>query len=142
MVKAVFYEKPGCINNAKQRALLYAAGHELDVRSLLKVVWTVEGLRPFFGDLPVVEWFNYTAPRIKSGEVNPLELDEETALKLMMEDPLLIRRPLIKVGEVCRVGFDPEKIDDWIGLSPVPSSIGDVETCPRSHEKTPCATKN
>ncbi|OKH24434.1 hypothetical protein NIES593_07060 [Hydrococcus rivularis NIES-593] len=132
MAKVVFYEKPGCINNAKQRALLYAAGHKLEVRNLLKEPWTAEILRPFFGDLPVAEWFNYTAPRVKSGEVNPLDLDEQTALKLMIEDPLLIRRPLIQVGEIRRVGFNPEQIDAWIGLSPVPSNIGDVETCPHS----------
>ncbi|AFY78716.1 MAG: hypothetical protein IGR93_00305 [Hydrococcus sp. C42_A2020_068] len=141
MAKVVFYEKPGCINNAKQKALLYAAGHKLEVHNLLKEPWKPENLRLFFGNLPVSEWFNYTAPRIKSGEINPLELDEPTALKLMIEDSLLIRRPLIQVGKIRQVGFNPEQIDAWIGLTPEPSMIGDIETCPRSHEQTPCPTK-
>ncbi|WP_292258271.1 hypothetical protein [Marinospirillum sp.] len=33
--------------------------------------WTVERLRLFFGDLPLLQWFNPAAPRIKQGEVVP-----------------------------------------------------------------------
>ena len=35
MAKVIFYEKPGCANNAKQKALLAAAGHEVEARNLL-----------------------------------------------------------------------------------------------------------
>jgi nitrogenase-associated protein len=140
MAKVIFYEKPGCKNNTKQKNLLLAAGHDLEAKSLLTQSWTMETLRPFFGDLPVSLWFNPSAPRIKSGEVVPDDLNEEKALELMMADPLLIRRPLIQVEEVYRVGFDPEKIDAWIGLNPENSVTEDLETCPRSHETKPCAT--
>ena len=130
MAKVIFYEKPGCINNAKQKALLWAAGHDVTAYNLLKTPWTVVSLRPFFGNLPVTEWFNKTAPLIKSGEVVPENLDEATALELMIQYPLLIRRPLIQVGDVCRVGFDRDKIDAWIGLAS-PKIIEDFESCPR-----------
>ncbi|MDY7013782.1 MAG: ArsC/Spx/MgsR family protein [Cyanobacteriota bacterium] len=133
MVAVIFYEKPGCINNTKQKALLSAAGHEVRAYSLLAHPWTAESLRPFFGSLPVAKWFNASAPRVKSGDVIPERLDEKTALELMMADPLLIRRPLIQVGEVQRVGFDPEQIEAWIGLSPERPTGVDLETCPRSH---------
>jgi nitrogenase-associated protein len=132
MTKVIFYEKPGCINNSKQKALLIAAGHQLEIHSLLTTIWTEETLRPFFGFLPVVEWFNPSAPRIRSGEINPQTVDETTAIKLMIADPLLIRRPLLQVDGVCRVGFDLKTIDEWIGLA-VKSSLEDLETCPRSH---------
>ncbi|MDJ0717908.1 MAG: ArsC/Spx/MgsR family protein [Prochloraceae cyanobacterium] len=134
MVKVIFYEKPGCINNTKQKALLAAAGHQVEAGNLLTENWTKERLRPFFGDLPVTEWFNRSAPAIKSGAIIPSELDEETALNLTIADPLLIRRPLIQVGEVCRVGFDLEAIDAWIGLHDVENKNQDLENCPRSHE--------
>ncbi|MFB2939310.1 ArsC/Spx/MgsR family protein [Aerosakkonemataceae cyanobacterium BLCC-F154] len=132
MSSVIFYEKPGCINNTKQKALLLEAGHQVQPENLLTTNWTKEKLRPFFGDLPVREWFNYTAPRIKSGDVNPEFLDEDTALGLMIADPLLIRRPLIQVGEVLTVGFNLEKINAWIGLKPEVSVSQDLETCPRS----------
>jgi nitrogenase-associated protein len=71
-----------------------------------------------------------TAPRVKSGEVNPEQVDAETALRLLVEDPLLIRRPLLRVGEDYRQGFDPGAIAAWIGLASPTQE--DVETCPRS----------
>lgn len=134
MSNIIFYEKPGCINNTKQKALLKEAGHQLEARNLLTTPWTPEDLRPFFGSRPVAEWFNPSAPRIKSGEINPSNLDEATALSLMVAEPLLIRRPLIQVGDDREVGFDLAKIDSWVGLNPVDNAVGDLETCPRSHQ--------
>lgn len=141
MTNIIFYEKPGCINNTKQKALLVAAGHQVEARSLLTTPWTRETLRPFFGTRPITEWFNSSAPRIKSGEVIPEKLDETTALSLMIADPLLIRRPLIQVENVREVGFDAEKINSWIGLNPQEKPTEDLENCPRSHQTTPCKTR-
>lgn len=130
MSEVVFYEKPGCINNTRQKQILTAAGHRLDVRNLLQVAWTPETLRPYFGELPVSEWFNRTAPMIKQGEVDPFSVSEQEALMLMTAHPLLIRRPLMRVGEVHRVGFDKAAVDAWIGL-PSTVTFDDLETCPR-----------
>lgn len=138
MVHIIFYEKPGCINNTKQKTLLVEAGHQVEARNLLTTPWTAEGLRPFFGSLPVSEWFNLSAPAIKSGEVIFDNLDEITALELMLADPLLIRRPLMQVGDIFSVGFNPEKIDAWLGLTPIAKTITNLETCPRSHTEKTC----
>ncbi len=142
MATVIFYEKPGCINNTKQKALLNAAGHTVEAHNLLTEPWTVETLRAFFADLPVPEWFNYTAPQIKSGKVIPAQLDAETALNLMLSDPLLIRRPLLQVADRREVGFDSNKIDTWIGLTAADQSqqvVRDrlieqnLEACPNNH---------
>jgi len=101
-----FYEKPGCTNNTRQKLLLQSCGHEVEAYSLLTQVWTVETLKPFFTDKPVAEWFNPAAPRIKSGEVNPDDFDENAALEAMIADPLLIRRPLMEVNNIFVCGFD------------------------------------
>jgi nitrogenase-associated protein len=123
MARVIFYEKPGCKGGTKQKVLLTAAGHEVVAYSLLTEPWTKERLRSFFGDLPVSEWFNKSAPAIKSGEVVPEKIDADTALLLMLRDPLLIRRPLIQVGDRREVGFEVEKLDAWIGLKPVDESL-------------------
>ena len=130
MAKVIFYEKPGCINNTQQKKILRDAGHDLEVRDLLKQSWTAEKLRPFFGDLLVVDWFNHTAPAVKSGSVNPESVTEQEAIRLMIEMPLLIRRPLMQVSEECRAGFDIQEVNDWIGLQNFKKDI-DLETCPR-----------
>jgi nitrogenase-associated protein len=136
MAYVIFYEKPGCANNARQKQLLSSAGHSLELHDLLTEPWTGDRLRSFFGALPVAEWFNRAAPKVKSGVVDPTRLDASSALALMLEDPILIRRPLIEVDGDRRVGFDPVAIDSWIGLHhprpDKPSHDGiDLETCRR-----------
>ncbi|MBG1264695.1 ArsC/Spx/MgsR family protein [Nostoc commune] len=126
MARVIFYSKPGCKGGTKQKVLLTAAGHEVIPQNLLTEPWTVERLRSFFGDRPVAEWFNLSAPKIKSGEVVPEKVDEQTALTLMLKEPLLIRRPLLEVGEQREVGFDVQKIDAWIGLQAVDKSLQEI----------------
>jgi nitrogenase-associated protein len=130
MTTVLFWEKPGCVNNTRQKRLLEDAGHALEVCNLLTEPWTAETLRPFFGSLPVADWFNRSAPAVKDGSVIPESLDEETAMTLLLGDPLLIRRPLMQVGETRRVGFVPADVAAWIGLNPVASGA-DLESCPR-----------
>ncbi|MBU1666679.1 MAG: hypothetical protein KKG92_14990 [Gammaproteobacteria bacterium] len=130
MATVLFYEKPGCINNTRQKVLLAAAGHTVQAKSLLTEKWTAARLREFFGDLPVAEWFNASSPRIYGGEITPDELDAVEALGLMLADPLLIRRPLMEVNGQRRVGFDQAAVEHWIGLDSK-ALREDLETCPR-----------
>lgn len=135
MVHVVFYEKPGCVNNTRQKRALRLSGHEVEARDILAHPWTPETLLPFFDHLPIPSWFNRSAPRVKSGEIRPDELDEQTALFLMCRDPLLIRRPLMTVEKDHRCGFDEAAVSAWIGLAPAPA-IG--EECPRQTNAHPC----
>ncbi len=135
MADVAFYEKPGCINNTRQKQLLTQSGHHIHAHNLLTQAWQPETLRPFFTDRPVTEWFNRAAPRIKSGEVKPECLTEAEALAMMCADPLLIRRPLLEVAGRRSAGFDEAAIEAWIGLTPA-EPIG--ETCPRG-DAPPCS---
>ncbi len=137
MASVVFYEKPGCVNNTRQKALLAAAGHSVWAKNLLSEKWTPMRLRPFFGDLPVVMWFNLSAPRVKSGELSPERMSEDEALLQMVKDPLLIRRPLMKVEDECRVGFDQAEVDRWIGLRSWLINQ-DLEACPKRPLEQAC----
>lgn len=124
----VFYEKPGCSGNARQKALLEAAGHTVVAKDLLRQPWLRTKLRSFLEGLPVAQWFNRNAPQVKSGDVVPEDFDEATALALLQAEPLLIRRPLLEVNGVRRAGFDAAAIDAWIGLNGVAPGE-DVEAC-------------
>ncbi len=134
MALVLFYEKPGCINNTRQKVLLAAAGHTVQAKSLLTEKWTSDRLRAFFGTLPVAEWFNPSSPRVYGGEISPDGLSEGEALKLMLADPLLIRRPLMEVDGERRVGFDQDAVDRWIGLASK-AAKEDLETCPRKQSE-------
>lgn len=131
MATLIFYEKPGCGNNARQKLLLKNAGHEVIARDLLAEPWTAERLREFFGELTVADWFNRAAPQVKSGEVVPERLDADAALALMLAEPLLIRRPLMECDGKRIAGFDAERVAAWIGASLVREEHGDLQTCRR-----------
>ncbi|EGV28325.1 nitrogenase-associated protein [Thiorhodococcus drewsii AZ1] len=132
----IFYEKPGCISNAKQKSLLKSLGHRLSVRNLLTESWTAERLRPFFGERPVRDWFNPTAPRIKAGEVEPGALDAATALSLMVADPLLIRRPLIECDLGVSCGFDAGPLLDALGVQLTEGQ--DLQSCSQTGPDPHC----
>ena len=127
-----FYEKPGCRNNTKQKLLLQSCGHEVIACSILSEAWTAETLKPFFTGKSVSEWFNRAAPRIKSGEVNPDDFDENAAIQAMIADHLLIRRPLMEVDNSFICGFDNEIVQSLIHHQ----DASHLQTCPKLSD--PC----
>ena len=135
MARVVFWEKPGCAGNRRQKEILRASGHELEVRDLLSEPWDRVNLALFFGKRPVAEWFNQTNPRVKSGELVPAKITPEEALSLMVEEPLLIVRPLMQVGTQRLAGFDVQQVHNWIGLNL--DSIGE-----RDPKNCPCVTNS
>jgi nitrogenase-associated protein len=139
MTHILFFEKPGCGGNARQRRALEVAGHTLDQRNLLTAAWTRESLLAFLGPLPVADWFNRAAPRIKSGEVQPEAQNVDSALALLLAEPLLIRRPLMQRtdNQSHHVGFDTAAVDAWVGLGKKPASTS-LEGCASPTER--CAT--
>lgn len=82
----------------------------------------------------MAEWFNRNAPRVKSGEVVPEALNADSAMALLLAEPLLIRRPLLEANGRRDVGFDPPRIHAWLGLG-VSTQVPVSETCARSQ---PC----
>jgi nitrogenase-associated protein len=130
MAHVIFYEKPDCAGNARQRALLEAAGHTLSRRDLLQTAWTPDGLLAFLGGLPVAQWFNRSAPRVKRGEVVPEEMDATAALALLVAEPLLIRRPLMRRDDgACLVGFLIEEVERFVGLGAAVPQRRSLEGC-------------
>lgn len=129
MKRVIFYQKPGCGTNGRQRAQLEAAGHYVEARNMLAEPWTAGRLMDFFGETPVASWFNPASPRVKSGEIVPAQVEADQALELMLDDPLLIRRPLVEAGDVRCAGFDREPVTSLlVGLD-----LTGLQGC--SHEK-------
>ena len=110
----VFYEKPFCAANAKQKQILRSSGCTLIERNLLEHGLDTQTLRDFMGDKKVADWFNPAAPAIKNGEITPASLDETSAMELLMSDPILIRRPLMIIGIEKMCGFDEKKVSELL----------------------------
>ncbi|MEI8103232.1 MAG: arsenate reductase family protein [Chlorobium sp.] len=140
MATVLFFEKPGCINNTRQKVLLKCSGHTVESVNLLAYPWTTENLEPYLGAKPISECFNRAAPAIKSGEVDPLRFTREVAIAVMIQEPLLIKRPLMKIGDHHLQGFDRAALSKLISLEPLQgegdgeksSSMCDMNTCPHT----------
>ncbi|MBU0681249.1 MAG: nitrogenase-associated protein [Proteobacteria bacterium] len=128
MAEIIFFEKPGCINGDKQKAILRAAGHSLSCIDILKYPWSPEKLLIFVAGKEPSEMINSTAPAVKKGEVVHERLFFDEALNLMVANPILIKRPLIAVNGLSIQGFtDPRLapfLGDWDGRE-------NVTTCPK-----------
>ncbi len=138
MAVVAFWEKPGCGGNARQKARLVASGHVVVTHDLLTEAWTAVTLRGFFADLPVADWFNRAAPRVKAGEIVPETMSAEAALAAMIAEPLLIRRPLMEAEGRRMAGFDEARVDAWIGLTPVADPVGEGCARPDAATHAPC----
>ncbi|MET0072486.1 MAG: ArsC/Spx/MgsR family protein [Candidatus Thiodiazotropha sp.] len=137
MAELLFYEKPGCVGNLKQQSLLRSQGIEFVIRDLLSEPWSAERLRPYFADKPVAEWFNTTAPAVKSGDLPIDDLSEAEALAMMVSNPILIRRPLLKLGELRQSGFVPGAVLLALGVELEPAEK--LQECPMREEGSiPC----
>ncbi|CAA7613347.1 Uncharacterized 15.7 kDa protein in draG 3'region [Magnetospirillum sp. LM-5] len=136
MAHVIFFEKPGCGGNARQKKALSDSGHSLDVRDLLTHPWTSIELASFMTGLPTAQWFNRASPRVKSGEIVPELISASQAMALLLADPLLIRRPLMQAGDTRMVGWDEAKVAAWIGLN----GTGIGEGCPK-HDHHPGSCK-
>lgn len=135
MAHLIFFEKPGCGGNAKQKAWLESAGHTLEVRSLLAWPWSREQLLAWLDPLPVAEWFNRAAPAVRDGEILPESLSADQAIDLMLASPLLIRRPLIEFEDGTRfVGFNEALLRERLDQSATERAPG--EGCARG--MNPC----
>ena len=141
MATVLFYEKPGCRNNIRQKAMLELSGHDVEAVNLLEYSWSKEELEEYLGEKPVVECFNPAAPAIKSGELNPLRLTKEDAISIMIREPLLIKRPLMKIGNHYLQGFDTTELRNLISFDAVDGAenviksfkMSDMDSCPHNN---------
>lgn len=127
MADIIFFEKPGCINGEKQKAILRAAGHHLNCIDILSYPWSWKSLLDFVAGKKPEAMMNSTAPAVKNGEITPERLSFKVAVEMMVADPILIKRPLVEVDGMKIQGFSDPRLapylGDWNGLD-------DVVTCP------------
>lgn len=122
-----FFEKPGCINGEKQKNILGQAGHALTCINILTFPWTRDALLKFVAGKEPVTMMNFMTPAIKSGDIDPAALSFEGAVALMAASPILIKRPLIRIGDLHIQGFADERLQPYIGNW---DRGEDVTTCP------------
>ena len=67
------------------------------------------------GDRPISDIFASRSPSAKKLGVNVAELPEDEMVRLMLEEPRLIRRPLTKIGDKLVVGSREKDLEEALG---------------------------
>ncbi len=106
-----FLQKPTCTTCRKARAYMEKRGFDLHFRNLDKERLTAEELERLIGDRDHKDFLNTRNDlyRQKSMKENPPTRAD--AIRMMVGEPNLIRRPVIVAGGRIVLGFDQEKID-------------------------------
>jgi arsenate reductase-like glutaredoxin family protein len=74
---------------------------------------TEEELRQLLGDTPPAEAFAWRSPRARAMGLDPASPPPpEELLRLMLQVPYLIRRPVIRLGERTFFGFDRRALEE------------------------------
>ena len=81
------------------KAELSQADIEYEERDFFDEPFTVEELRDAIGSRPVSDFFSWRSPSFRKMGLSRDELSDTKLLKLMIEEPRLIRRPLIMTSD-------------------------------------------
>jgi arsenate reductase-like glutaredoxin family protein len=81
------------------KAELSQAGIELNERDFFAEPFTADELRGLIGSRPVADYFSWRSPSFRKTGLSREDLTEDRMLELMVDEPRLIRRPLVLTGD-------------------------------------------
>jgi arsenate reductase (glutaredoxin) len=88
---------------------------ELDERDYAKQPLTTAELKELFNAADPRDYINPKSPAFKAMSLKHKSLTVEQALKLMTQEPNLIKRPLTIHGPTIIAGFDRERLREVFG---------------------------
>jgi arsenate reductase-like glutaredoxin family protein len=89
-------------------------GVELDERDYAKQPLSLDELKELFKGRDAREYLNPKSPAFKSMGLKGKALTEEQAIKLMAQEPNLIKRPLVIAGRSIIAGFDRDRLRETL----------------------------
>lgn len=107
-----FYHKSNCGNCRKAKAVLENLGLDLDIRDLIREPLNRNELTDLIGSTDIREFLNPSASLFKQRRMQAAPPTRSEAIRLMMEDPNLIRRPIIIKGKRKVFGFEETILKD------------------------------
>ena len=90
-------------------------GVELEERDFFADPLSEQELRDLIGNRPVSQVFSWNSLSFKKLGVTREDLDDDRLIQLMLDEPRLIRRPLVQVGGEVFVGTDKAAIERALG---------------------------
>ncbi len=90
-------------------------GVELEERDYFTEPFSEEELRTLIGVREPAEIFAWRSPSFKSLERDPDSLTGDDLVRLMLEEPRLVRRPMVQIGDRLVIGGSFKAIEDALG---------------------------
>ena len=109
--KVQFLQKPTCTTCRKARAYMEKHGFDLHFRNLDKERLSVAELENLIGDRDHRDFLNTRNELYRRKNMKENPPSRADAIRMMVGEPNLIRRPVIVAGGRVVLGFDQEKID-------------------------------
>jgi arsenate reductase len=105
-----FLQKPACTTCRKARNFMEKRGFQLYFRDLAKDKLSVAELEKLIGKRDYTDFLNTRNELFRRKKMKDNPPTRKEAVRLMAEEPNLIRRPVIVAGGRVVVGFDPDGI--------------------------------
>ena len=94
------------------REFLSRRSIDFEERDFFQRPFSTQEIRELLSGRSPSELFSWRSPRIKAMGLQGRELSEDELLDLMVKEPRLIRRPLIKAGERLIIGADWKELKE------------------------------
>ena len=95
----------------KMRELLSQKVASFEERDFFKEPFSQAEIRELVRGRPLSELFSWRSPTFKAMNMEGQSLTDDELVRLMAQEPRLIRRPLIKVGSQLIIGSDVKALD-------------------------------
>lgn len=110
--KITIYQKPACSKCRATLAILKESGEEFEAVNYYEVPLTIEQLRGLIGKLgvPAREVLRSDEPLAYSLKLAERQLSDDELIKIMVDNPDLIQRPIVVRGNEAVLCRPPEKV--------------------------------
>jgi Spx/MgsR family transcriptional regulator len=112
--KIKFLQKPSCTTCRKAKLFLEKHGAELELRILDEQRLSESELQQLIGESDYIPFLSTRNELYRSRNMKEHPPSRSEAIKLMVANPNLIRRPVVISGEKLVLGYDEEAYKDLL----------------------------
>ncbi len=104
------YHNPRCNTSRRTLALLREKGVEPQIVEYLKTPYTADQLQRLLGQLKIPASKLIRKKEAAAAGIDPSKLSEEQLIAAMVENPIIVERPIVVSGGKAALGRPPEAV--------------------------------
>jgi arsenate reductase-like glutaredoxin family protein len=87
---------------------------EFNDRDFFKETFTREEIKALLQGKPASDMFSFKSPSFKALQLDQTKLKDNDLINLMLKEPRLIRRPVVRIGKNVYFGADSKILEEII----------------------------